>query len=118
MMKTFEFQHHGGITVQLDKEHMTIDVKGKKKLFKKVKPRTKTIPYSEILRIDYKEGGLNVGYLRVITKEIEEYPSSFYVAQIDENSIIFEKEEMDTFNLLMDALQKKLPSVEKVHKKM
>jgi len=41
-----------------------------------------------------------------------------YVAENDENSLIFEKDELEKFNELMDYLHKKLPNVEKVLKKM
>lgn len=118
-MKSFEFKLYGGITITFEKEQMVIDVKGVKGLFfQRIKPRHKIIRYEDIIKIDYKEAGYTVGYIRIITPEIENYPSSQYVAEVDENSIIFEKDEKDNFQELMMYLHKKLPKIEKNQMKM
>ena len=97
-MKSFEFKLYGGITITFEKEHMEIDVKGVKGLFfQRVKPRHKAIRYDEIVKVDYKEAGYTIGYIRFVTPEIENYPSSQYVAEVDENSIIFEKDEKEKY---------------------
>ena len=119
IMKSFEFKLYGGFTLTFDKEALTIDVKGMKGLFfQRVKPRHKVIPYDQILRVDYKGAGMTVGYIRFITPELVDYPSSMYVAEHDENSLIFEKDELEKFNELMNYIHKKLPQVEKELKKM
>ena len=119
IMKSFEFKLYGGFTLTFDKETLTIDVKGVKGLFfQRVKPRHKVIPLDQILRIDYKGAGMTVGYVRFITPELVDYPSSMYVAENDENSLIFEKDELENFNVLMDYLHKKLPQVENQLKKV
>ena len=118
-MKSFEFKLYGGFTLTFDKDTLTIQVNGVKGMFfQRVKPRHKVIPYDQILRVDYKGAGMTVGYVRFITPELIDYPSSMYVAENDENSLIFEKDELEKFNELMDYLHKKLPNVEKVLKKM
>ncbi len=119
IMKSFKFKLYGGFTLTFENDTLTIDVNGMKGLiFQRVKPRHKVIPYDQILRIDYKGAGMTVGYVRFITPELVDYPSSIYVAENDENSLIFEKDELQKFNELMDYLHKKLPNVEKQLKKM
>lgn len=117
-MNTFHFRLNGGYTITLDEEALTIEVKGKKGLIKRVKPRTKTIPYDQIIRIDYKKAGITIGYIRFVTPKIDPYPSSLYVAEIDENALIFESDELEQFNLLMQAINKKLPHIKKDVKKV
>ena len=80
-MKTFNFKLFGGYTVKIDKTDVTVDYAGEKWLFiTRAKPRTKTIVFDDILRVEYKESGsLAFGYVRFITKENEAYPSSSYI---------------------------------------
>ena len=113
-MKTFEFKMQGGTTIEVDKDAITISIKGiKGRFFHRVKPRTKTIPLNEVLRLDYKGAGMTIGYLRVITKELLPYPSSMYVAEHDPNSFIYDKDERQKFSDLMDELNRVLPTVKK-----
>ena len=118
-MKTFEFNLQGGITVTFGEDALTIKVAGVKGwIFHKLKPYETVIPYEDVLQVDYKGAGITIGYIRFITKPLAAYPSSMYVAQSCPNSIIFEKEEMDTFNALMDEIQRVFPHVPKEVQKM
>lgn len=118
-MKNFQFNLKGGITVEFGEDSLTIDVTGVKGwIFQKTKPYKTVIYYNDVLRIDYKGAGMTIGYIRFITKPLLEYPSSMYVAQNCPNSIIFEKEEMDTFNALMDEIQRHFPNIQKETQKM
>lgn len=118
-MNQFEFKLHGGITVQFEEDKMIIEVKGVKGLFfQRIKPRTVVIPFKDIKKIDYKGAGITIGYIRFITPEIEEFPSSMYVAESCPYSVIFEKDEMETFNKFLKHIQKILPNIEKVRKKV
>ena len=118
-MKSFEFKLFGGFTITFEKEHLEIEVKGVKGLFfQRIKPRHKAIRYDEIVKIDYKEAGYSVGYIRFVTPEIEKYPSSQFVAEVDENSIIFEKDEKEKYEEFMMYVHKKLPQIEKHKMKM
>lgn len=111
-MTTFEFSLFGGYTITFEKEQMTIDVKGEKGwFFYRMKPRSKTIRYEDLLFIDYKEPGRAVGYVRFVTDEIKDYPSSQFVAQVDENSFLVERDEKEKYQELMMFVRKKLPNI-------
>lgn len=117
-MKTYSFKLFGGYKVMLDQTDLTIDYAGEKILFiKKAKPRMKTISYSDILRVEYKESGMTFGYVRLITKENVEYVSSMYVAQHDENAFMVEKDEVGKLNEVLDLLKKKCKNIEFIHMK-
>ena len=118
-MKTFNFKLFGGYTVKIDKTDVTVDYAGEKWLFiTRAKPRTKTIVFDDILRVEYKESGsLAFGYVRFITKENEAYPSSSYVAQHDENAFMIEKDEVEKLNEVLDVLKKQLKNIQFVYMK-
>lgn len=106
-MKTFSFRLFGGYKVTIGDRDMTIDYNGEKWWFiTRAKPRTKTIAFDEIVRVDYKESGMTFGYIRLVTKENEEYASSSYVAQHDPNSFMIEKDEVAKLNEVLDLLKK------------
>lgn len=107
MMNTFSFRLFGGYKVTIDQKEVTIDYAGEKLWFiTRSKPRTKTTPFSDIMRIDYKESGMSFGYVRIITKENVDYPSSTYVAQHDANAFMLEKDELAKLNEVLDLLRK------------
>lgn len=117
-MNTFSFRLYGGYKVHLDKSEVTIDYAGEKFLFiQKAKPRTKTLAYSDLLRVEYKEAGMTFGYVRFITKENEEFLSSSYVAQHDENAFMVEKDELTKLNSVLDILKKYCKTIEFLHMK-
>ena len=117
-MKTFSFRLFGGYKVTLDDKGITIHYNGEKFwIFTSSKPRTKTIAFSDILRIDYKESGMTFGYVRLITKENVEYISSSYVAQHDENAFMVEKDELPLLNEVLDLLKKHCKTIEFEHMK-
>lgn len=117
-MDTFSFKLFGGYKVHLDKTEVTVDYAGEKFWFiQKAKPRKKTLEYIDILRVDYKEAGMTFGYVRLITKENEEFLSSSYVAQHDENAFMVEKEELPKLNGVLDILKKRCKTIEFVHLK-
>lgn len=117
-MKTYSFKLYGGYKVTLDKTEITIDYQGEKWWFiTRAKPRQKTISYEDILRVEYKESGMTFGYIRLITKENSEYPSSSYVARHDENAFMVEKDEKALLNEILDLLKKYCKKIEFVHMK-
>lgn len=117
-MKTFSFSLYGGYQVNMDKGEVTIDYKGEKWWFiTRAKPRTKTIPIEDILYVDYKESGMTFGYVRLITKENEDFPSSTYVARHDANSFMVEKDELTKLNEILDFLKKNGKKIEFRHLK-
>lgn len=117
-METFSFRLFGGYKVHLDKTEITIDYAGEKFWFiQKAKPRKKTIAYSDILQVDYKEAGMTFGYVRLITKENVEFLSSSYVAQHDENAFMIEKDELAKLNDVLDILKKRCKTIEFAHLK-
>ena len=117
-MNTFSFRLFGGYKVHLDKTEITIDYAGEKIWFiQRAKPRTKTIYYRDILRVEYKEAGMTFGYVRLITKENEEFLSSTYVAQHDENAFMVEKDELTKLNDVLDHLKKSNKAMELIHMK-
>lgn len=118
-MKSFKFNVHGGATVELTDDSITISVVGVKGwIFQRIKSRTKTVPFNEIVRFDYKKANITVGYLRIITPDYEEYPSSLYVAEHDPQAFIFDKDDMHVFTQLMMELQKVTPNIKKQEHKM
>ena len=118
-MRSFKFNVHGGATIDVDHNSITISVAGVKGwLFQRIKPRTKTIPFDQIVRFDYKQASVTVGYLRIITPDYEEYPSSLYVAEHDPQAFIFPKEDTIVFNELMRELQKMCPNIKRQQLKM
>lgn len=118
-MSSYQFNINGGTTVELHEDAITISVKGIKGwLFQRVKPRSNTIAFKDIVRIDYKKASITVGYIRVITPDYLEYPSSLYVAEHDPQAFIFEKEDMAIFEQLMTELHKVLPNIPKQPLKM
>lgn len=117
-MNTFSFRLFGGYKVHLDKTEVTIDYAGEKFWFiQKAKPRTKTLAYGDILRVEYKESGMTFGYVRFITKENEAFLSSSYVAQHDENAFMIEKDEVTKLNEVLDILKKRCKKIEFIHMK-
>ena len=117
-MKTYSFKLYGGYKVTLDKTELTIDYLGEKWLFiVRAKPRQKKIAYEDILRVEYKEAAMTFGYVRVITKENVDYPSSTYVARHDENAFMVEKDEKTPLNEVLDLLKKHCKNIEFVHMK-
>lgn len=112
-MKTFSFKLYGGYEVTVNKSDITIDYLGEKWWFiTKAKPRTKTLLFEEILRVDYKESGMTFGYVRLMTQATINYPSSTYVAQHDENAFMVEKDEIEKLNEILDLLKKKCKTIE------
>lgn len=112
-MKTFSFKLFGGYNITIDQKEMKIDYLGEKWwIITKAKPRTKVIPLGEILRVDYKESGMTFGYVRLITKENEEYASSTYVARHDENAFMVEKDELAKLNEVLNLLKKHNKKIE------
>ncbi|MEK4427393.1 hypothetical protein [Solibacillus sp. FSL K6-1523] len=112
-MKTFSFKLFGGYNIDIDQKEMKIDYLGEKWwILTKAKPRMKVIPLGEIKRVDYKEAGMKFGYVRLITNENEEYPSSTYVAQHDENAFMVEKDELSNLNEVLDLLKKHNKKIE------
>ena len=117
-MNTYSFRLFGGYKVMIDKAEITINYHGEKWWFiTRAKPRQKTIAYEDILRVEYKESGITFGYVRLITKENVDYPSSSYVAQHDENAFMVEKDEKIPLNEVLDLLKKHCKKVEFVHMK-
>lgn len=117
-MKTFSFKLFGGYKVTIDKHNLTIDYHGEKWWFlTKAKPRKKTIAFEDIIRVDYKESGMTFGYVRIITKENEEYLSSSYVAQHDLNSFMVEKDEAVKLIEVLDLLKKHCKTIQFEHLK-
>ena len=117
-MNTFSFRLFGGYEVRMDKTEMMIDYAGEKLWFiQRAKPRTKTIAYRDILRVEYKEAGMTFGYVRLITQENEEFLSSTYVARHDENAFMVEKDELTKLNEVLDSLKKSNKAIEFVHMK-
>lgn len=112
-MKTFSFKLFGGYNIDIDQKEMKIDYLGEKWwIITKAKPRKKVIPFGEIIRVDYKEAGMTFGYVRLITNENEEYPSSTYVAQHDENAFMVEKDELAKLNEVLGLLKKHNKEIE------
>lgn len=112
-MKTYSFKLFGGYKVTLDKTDLTIDYAGENFLFiKKAKPRTKTIPYGDILRVEYKEAGMTFGYVRLITTENAPYVSSTSVAKIDENAWMVERDEERFLNDVLELLRKQCKNIQ------
>lgn len=117
-MTVFSFRLFGGYKVTMNDKEMTIDYNGEKFwIFTTAKPRTKTIAFSTIVRVDYKEAGMTFGYVRLITKDNEEYLSSSYVAQHDENAFMVEKDELVKLNEVLDLLKKRCKTIEFEHLK-
>lgn len=117
-MTTFSFRLFGGYKVTINEKEMTIHYNGEKFwIFTKAKPRTKTIAFADILRVDYKESGMTFGYVRLITKENEAYISSSYVAEHDENAFMVEKDELVPLNNVLDLLKKRCKTIEFDHLK-
>lgn len=117
-MKTYSFKLYGGYKVTFEKTELTIDYQGEKWWFiTRAKPRTKTISYKDVLQVDYKESGMTFGYVRLITKENVDYPSSSYVAQHDENAFMVEKDEINKLNEILDLLKKHCKNIEFNHLK-
>lgn len=117
-MTKFSLRLFGGYKVTLNEKDMTIHYNGEKFwIFTSSKSRTKTIAYSDILRVDYKESGMTFGYMRLITKENEDYVSSTYVAQHDANAFMVEKDELVILNDVLDILKKKCKTIEFQHQK-
>lgn len=109
-METFEFDSNGGYTATLTDEELIIECKGIKGFlfFYRVKPRTTHIPLAQIVAIDVKSAGIRQGYGRFITPELEEYPSSSYMAMHDTNSIITDNDEEDELlHILIKKITKK-----------
>lgn len=112
-MKTYSFKLFGGYQVEVDKNEVAIDYNGEKWwIITRAKPRKKTIAFDELIRIDYKESGITFGYVRFITKENEEYLSSSYVAQHDENAFMVEKDELAKLNEVLELLKKYNKNIE------
>ncbi|ATP42123.1 hypothetical protein CSE16_20085 [Solibacillus sp. R5-41] len=117
-MKTFSFKLFGGYNIYIDQKEMKIEYLGEKWwIITKAKPRTKVIPFEGISRVDYKESGMTFGYVRLITNENIEYPSSSYVAQHDENAFMVEKDELAKLNEVLDLLKKHNKKIEFAHLK-
>lgn len=117
-MTTLSFRLFGGYKVTFTDKDVTIHYHGEKFwIFTRAKARTKTIAYSDILRVDYKESGMTFGYVRLITSENEDYVSSSYVAEHDENAFMIEKDELALLNSALDLLKKHCKTIEFEHLK-
>lgn len=111
-MTSYKFDVHGGTTIDIGEDAITISVAGVKGwIFQRIKPSTKSIPLQDIVRVDYKKASVTVGYVRFITPDYLDYPSSIYVAEHDPQAFIFQKEDNPKFEQLMFDLKKVLPNV-------
>lgn len=112
-MSSYTFNVHGGTTVELTDDAIKISVVGVKGwIFQRIKPSTNTIQLKDIVRIDYKNASITVGFVRFITPDYLEYPSSLYVAEHDPQAFIFDKDDTQLFEQLMMDLKKALPNVQ------
>lgn len=111
-MGSYTFDVHGGTTVDITNDTVTISVVGVKGwIFQRIKPSTNTIQLKDVVRIDYKKPNITVGFIRFMTPDYLEYPSSVYVAEHDPQAFIFDKADAAKFEQIMMELKKVLPNV-------
>lgn len=107
-MQTFKFRSFGGYEVSFDKNVITINYAGQKKLFSKAKPRTQSITLANLLAVDYKEPGkMQEGFVRFLTEQNAQYLSSVYMARHDADSFIVEVDEWQQVEKLFDLIKKR-----------